>query len=634
MTLPPFVGRYCGAMSRTAARVRGVVVALVLGVGLSVGGAATAAQAVYPPEFESFSAEYFLTRDSEGHAHLRVIETIVAVYPDWDYNKGFYRDLPKFYQEMPLNPTVVSVTDEDGGAVPYVVEDYDAGDGLDYQYSSIAIGDDDYLHGRAGYVIEYTLDNVVQHFEDPGVDEFYWDINGTDTGSAIGPVSVVLHVDDELVGSLTGNNSCYPGYYAAEEGCTVEIADGGATLSASAPQMAAYDTLTIAIGFEAGTFVPADRLSDHWIFSLLPKLLLAVSGLVLLLAAIVRFVVWRDAKGRGIIVPQYSVPDDHDILLAADVIGKGHEALAAAFVDLAVRGFVDVVDLNPNRPDDDDRFALVYRSKDGATKQELAILKALFDDYTVGEKARLGSLSATEGAALYSLGLRARDRAVSAGLRAQPSGRAATLLRRSIWLVLLGFAAVFVWTFAVEIDAGPVFGWLLGSLAAYAGAAVLLVRPYLLTAKGAELRDYLIGMRDYLTLAEEDRIRVLQSPDGAERIDTTDRGLVVKLHEKLLPYAVLWDVERDWAKELEVEYEATATNPAWITSELSQVDLGRTLSSFTHGSVSSVRPIVPVSTSSGSSGSSWSGGSSSFSSGSFGGGFSGGGGGGGGMRGR
>ena len=624
-------------MMRTVRAARRIAAAAVAGIVLSALGAASVASAdVSPPNFESFSAEYFLTRDDDGHAHLRVVETIVALYPDYDYNRGFYRDLPKFYQEMPLNPSVVSVTDEGGSPVPYAVEDYDAGDGLDYKYSSLALGDDSYVTGRKTYVIEYTLDNVVQHFNDADVDEFYWDVNGADTGSSIGPVSVTLHVDDELVDSLTGSNACYPGYYAAEQGCEVEVVDGGATLRAGAPQMSAYDTLTIAVGFEPGTFVPGDKLSDHWIFALLPKLLLATSVLVLLIALIVRFAVWRDAKGRGIIIPQYSVPDDHDILLSADVIERGHEALAAAFLDLAVRGYVDVVDLEPGTPDDDDRFALAFRSKDGATKQELALLKALFDDYTVGEQAKLGSLSATEGAALYAMGLRARDRAVSAGLRAQPGGWIDVALRRTIVLVILGFVASFVWTFVVGIDAGPVFGWLLASVGAYAATGVVLTKPYLLTAKGAELRDYLLGMRDYLQLAEEDRLRVLQSPDGAERVDTEDRGQVVKLHEKLLPYAVLWDIERDWAKELEVEYAGTATSPGWISSDLSQIDLGRALTSFSRGSVSSVKPIVPVRTYSGggSGGSSWSGGSSSFSSGSGGGGFSGGGGGGGGMRGR
>jgi uncharacterized membrane protein len=118
---------------------------------------------------------------------------------------------------------------------------------------------------------------------------------------------------------------------------------------------------------------------------------------------------------------------------------------------------------------------------------------------------------------------------------------------------------------------------------------------------------------------------------------TGDKRSIVKLHEKLLPYAVLWGVEREWARQLEVEYQAAAVSPEWLGNDLSSMDLGRLVSNFSADSTSSVRPIVvaPSSSGGGGGGSSWSsGGSSSFSSGSSGGGFSGGGGGGGGGGGR
>lgn len=628
--------------------------ALVLGL-LALAGPAGAAAAstipapglamdVSPPEFESFNAEYFLTRDEDGHSHLRVIETIVAVYPDYDYNKGFYRDIPKFYQEMPLNPTIVSVVDELDRPVPYAVESYETGDGLDFKYSSIAIGDESYLQGRKTYVIEYTLDNVVQRFGDQSrettganVDELYWDVNGVDTGIPIGQVGVTVHIPDELVENLTGDSACYSGTYSTI-GCSLQQSSDGTTFTASVGDMASYDTLSIAIGFEKGTFTPGDRLRDSWIFSVLPPVLLGLSALALLIAILVRAFLWRDAKGRGIIIPQYSVPENHDMLVSADVIERGHEALAAAFVDLAVRGFVDVVDLAPERPEGEDRFGLSFRSREGATKEELAILTAIFSENRIGEVAELGSLSATEGAALFAMGLRARDRVVALGLRAKPAGIWDTVLKGVKWPILIAFGAVFLWTYNVGIDAGALFGWVLAAIGCFVVTSLLMIKPYLLTPKGAELRDYLLGMRMYLRLAEADRLKVLQSPDGALRVDTADRGVVVKLNEKLLPYAILWDIEQEWAGQLEVEYQAAAVQPTWINSDLNRMNFGRTLSSFTRSSISSVRPIVPVQTYSGGGGggggSSWSGGRSSFSSGSRGGGFSGGGGGGGGMRGR
>jgi uncharacterized membrane protein len=125
----------------------------------------------------------------------------------------------------------------------------------------------------------------------------------------------------------------------------------------------------------------------------------------------------------------------------------------------------------------------------------------------------------------------------------------------------------------------------------------------------------------YLQLAEQDRLRVLQSPTGAERIDVGDGKVLVKLYEKLLPWAVIWGVEDQWSKVLEIELQRTNTEPDfWVgQSPFSALIFTSMLS----GIGQSTLP-VPTSTSTGSSG------FSSFSGGSFGGGFSGGGGGGGG----
>ena len=121
-------------------------------------------------------------------------------------------------------------------------------------------------------------------------------------------------------------------------------------------------------------------------------------------------------------------------------------------------------------------------------------------------------------------------------------------------------------------------------------------------------------------------MRVLQSPEGAQRIDTTDAQSIVKLNERLLPYAVLWGVEDQWAEKLRADYGEAA--PQWLSSTSFT---SSTLRSFTDIASVAARPIVTSSSGS----SSWSSsGSSSFSSGSSGGGFSGGGGGGGGGGGR
>ena len=165
------------------------------------------------------------------------------------------------------------------------------------------------------------------------------------------------------------------------------------------------------------------------------------------------------------------------------------------------------------------------------------------------------------------------------------------------------------------------------------------VRP--LTEAGRGIRDHLEGLRLYIRLAEADRLRVLQSPSGALRVDrpaaasvaagsdastqavapqdaarALDPAVVLKLNERLLPYAVLFGQERQWSRELATLYEQRGESPTWYS--------GR--DGFNAGAFA-----VAVSSFSSASSTSWSGSSSSSSSsGSGGGGSSGGGGGGGG----
>src|SRR5690606_8806960 len=72
------------------------------------------------------------------------------------------------------------------------------------------------------------------------------------------------------------------------------------------------------------------------------------------------------------------------------------------------------------------------------------------------------------------------------------------------------------------------------------------------SAKGAEIRDHLRGVREFIAWAEADRIRTLQSPSGAERrrIDPSDPRQMLHLYESLLPYAVVFGLEKQWGERL------------------------------------------------------------------------------------
>ena len=140
------------------------------------------------------------------------------------------------------------------------------------------------------------------------------------------------------------------------------------------------------------------------------------------------------------------------------------------------------------------------------------------------------------------------------------------------------------------------------------------------TIKGLEISRYMDGLKLYIKMAETERIKFLQS---VENVDTSDDG-IVKLHEKLLPYAALLGLEKSWMKELEKYYEIeNIEKPDWYNVGLNYSAF-TTVNTLMHSATA--RPIDTSSSSGGFS-------SSSGSSGGGGGGFSGGGGGGGGFGG-
>ncbi len=601
-----------------------LIAALTLGLGMQPAAAMPTATAdVSDFSFESFSADYFLDLDASGQATLRVVETLVARFPDFDQNRGIIRALPLTYGEYPLEPSMISVTDGQGNPVYYERGDYNG-------FAEFALGTDEYVQGRTVYVLEYTMKNPIRNFSDAGVDEFYWDINGTGWGQSFDSVSARVFLSDRLASALTGNASCYIGYYGDVDACEISSNSDGTRFEAAVGPLGSYQTLTVAIGFEGGTVVQPQLPRDSWIVQIAPKVLLGIQGLIVAIAIAVRTFLWRNARGRGTIIAEYTPPGDSDLLLDANIVGRPASGLPALFVDFAVRGIIRIIDTDPGDSigNDRQRFSLEFVSNGDASARETAVLKALFGKGAdPGKRVNPGSISASTGASLYGLAASTSSYAISHGLRAEQTSAASKHLGRAAFWTLAAFVPVWIWASFADVLDGSVVIPALGAVALWIAVPIILIKPKLLTRKGAEAKEYLLGIREYLTIAEADRMRVLQSPEGAERVDATDVDAVVKLNERLLPYAVLWGVEDLWVAELSARYGNNT--PEWL--EGASFSSGM-LRSFEAASTSSVRPIV---TASSSSGSSWSSsGGSSFSSGSSGGGFSGGGGGGGGGGGR
>lgn len=563
--------------------------------------------------FASMTADYYLGRDAGGNATLRTVETFVAVFPDVDQNHGIERAIPLKYGDAQLDVVITSVTDGSGSPLPYSRSDADG-------FAVLRIGSADrFVHGETTYRIEYTQRNVVRSFADTASDEFYWDVNGTGWAQPFGTVTATVHLEEGIAGSLTGNVACYQGYAGSTDRC--DITRAGDTITASAHDLGGYQNMTIAIGFDPATFVDPPLLKNSWVFAILPWVLLGLTVAAFLLVLWLRVVVWRDAKGRGIIIPEYSPPDDAYPMLAAELLQRGNSALPAQIVRFAVARVLAIREY-PDKPKNERYELELLAGWPTVPESERWVLTALFGTLAVGGRMTLDGGDTKLGDRLAAHRAKPSRDVKALGWRARPSSRAPRILGWGTFLVAA--AAVAVWI-AGNVNDVQLTGLWLAALACSLGWIVILalaIPPLVMTQEGARVRDYLYGIRDYISLAEKDRIRVLQAPGTAERIDVTDQSAIIKLYEKLLPYAMIFGVEKEWIGELGRRYAVTE-QPEWYTgaNDFSQVSGFNTAIAATHFATTPPPPST----------SSWSSsGGSSFSGGSSGGGSSGGGGGGGG----
>ncbi len=577
--------------------------------------------------FSSFDGEYTLGRDDSGHSTLTAVETFVAEFPDFDQNKGIIRAIPEGYLGVNLHTKILSVTDAGGNPVAY--DDSETEDG----FIQVALGTDDFVRGSQTYVIEYTQRDVVRAFADTASDEFYWDAPGTGWEQPFARAQMRVIVPEDLTGQLTGDAACYVGEQGSDTTCEMATAAAGEDTEFASAEMplGPGENISLALGFESGTFSTPEIPSTWPAFTVLPAGLAGLGAVSLLGALIARRRSTRDAAGRGIIVPQYTVPKGLDIFVAADLIGKTAHAMPALILSLAVRRNLRIIDDGESSSlfSSSRTYRLQFLTDAGTSPADDAVMDVLFGARR--QPGALKDLSAKDtglAKAVQALVAGAPLASVDAGFRVKKTVSGA---RRFV----AASAVVFVAVLGLFITAVAVYGvnnWvvlaLIGSVAVLVGTILAALPRKALTARGIEVREYLLGLRDYLALAEADRIAMLQSPSGAERVTVADPVnpgdtlQMVAFYEKLLPFAVLWGVDKEWSEELGRYYEQSGSDPDWYSSR------------STFSSVAFASSMGAFSTSSGSS-TPWSASATaSTSGGSAGGGFSGGGGGGGGGGGR
>jgi len=545
--------------------------------------------------FESFDAVYELSQDKDfdNRPEIHVTETIVAIFPEINQNRGIKRSIPSSsYGVYPGLIEIHSVTDENGADRDYeVIEE----EGFNNIY--IKKDDDSFVNGRQTYVIEYTQSWVIRNFQaSSGNDEFYWDVNGTGWLQSFGRVSASVKVDKELQSNLlTSAVSCYQGLSGSTNSCEVKQLSADQMYFAASNLMPG-ENLTISIPFTAGavnTSGPNVDGTASWIFYQIAALLA-----LLVLAWAVYFRIYR-IRSRGknqFTVPEYKPAATPTLLDTSIISRKSSHLIQALIVELAVKKQIEIEAVTG----DDKSFIL--RRTSSALDQD-GVMAALGLSQS-GAETRIGSSADDAQNQLISVAL---QKLIAGKVRAVNSGgyfsKRALGLPALGWLV--GLALYIVWIIvALQLDqmtgAGYVAAPILSFLP-FSAVYWLLVSKRSYTAKGSSVISHLKGLEMYIELAEKDRLEFLQSPKGALLKPSELTGKqVLKLYEEVLPWAILLGLQKQWGQVLTELYREQGS-PSWFSGA---PFMTQSLSSFGQALSSS----LATSSSGGSSGSGSSGG--------------------------
>jgi len=540
----------------------------------------------------SFDATYQVSRHGDGAA-VQVTERITADFGSYSTNHGIERYLDTRYGQSRIDYSNIRITDEAGKTRQYST--YSGSNGQ----IILRIGDpDSYVDDTETYVISYRIDSAMVATPEGG-QEIYLDTNGTGWQVPISSLHVTLTVDADLAGQLTGASACYQGTAGATDRCT--LARSGSRFTTTVTSLSKRENVTIAVGFAPGTVqdtIPAVTRG----LGVPPMLAVAVLpgiGVVLLAAVlIVRGVRRRTAHANRAVVTQYQPPKDLEPMVAADLLNRPETGAAAQLARLVVSGMAELITKDGPADATDraqDRRRLGRKTATtvrNTTRVRLTDKLDTMKDRVVRDVCRTlwghgkGShqnapvgLASASGFAVAETTATRIDSLVRLGLRKPAAGAG--------YLLGLGFAALVIAGWVVMVNG---FGNVLIFLGAGVVAVLLLVAAVYycppvgrLTPEGRQTREHLLGLQDFVTLAEGDRIRWLQNAEDAPRItgDGERSETLIKLYEPLLPYAIIFGVEQTWTQVLGELYENFPAPPEMPRMPTSDLTTLATWSTFT-----------------------------------------------------
>jgi uncharacterized membrane protein len=392
---------------------------------------------------------------------------------------------------------------------------------------------------------------------------------------------------------------CYTGPQdSTEQNCEFKDTDDGVILT-NTQTLDRLEGFTFALKFPPGSI--KDRTVQIWIGIIISNLGILLPIPVLLFLRSLLKKKWSNEKIT--VIPHYEVPNDLDPLMGGYVYESKQDFkhISATLIWMATKGYISIVKEGKD---------LFVQKEVEDLKVEVSHIEELFNALFMKEnRVKIKSMPSSFTNRIQSIFFTVR----SNSSEYVDKNRVNTKNLLLTLGVLAGFLGFFFLTPFLTVYAAVGTGIGIGISGIV--AAIIAGKIDIRSKKGNELYYELEGLKMYIDTAEKHRIEFHNDPEKF-------RGVF----EKLLPYAMIFGLEKKWAKEFEDLYKDT--QPDWYRGDFTAFDvymistavnsLNRSVKSATtkaYGSNSGFRS------------SGWSSGGSGFSGGSSGGGGGGGGGG-------
>lgn len=531
----------------------------------------------------------------EPDGDLDVTETIRLVSLNQEINHGIQRDFPTTYnngagQRTSVGFSVVSVQ-RDGHDEPF--ERMSLSNGV-----RIRIGSADVTLPVAEhtFVIRYRTTRQMIYGETS--DELYWNVTGNGWTFPIDMAEARIALPES---AAFGNRAVYTGPQgsSAHDAAVVEEKPGTIVFRTTKP-LGREEGLTVAVAFPKGVLTApgSARRASWWLedWGALMAALAAVSGLIVYYVR----AWWKAGRGprAGTVVPLFSPPDDLTPAASRYIAEMkfDNRAYSAAIVDLGVRhllhitqekggwlskGTTTLTRTEGGRHRGTTALPAPEKAMDGKLFALGSTIELKQENHSTLQSARSALEEGLEAAYLGPMFSKNRDWAVL-GVLAIPLAMlviavvALTVSSTTSASEQIGFPLITLMLFA-----GTWWGrkWAMttkGCLAAFAWVAVagigltagafalgtmisalavggieiflpLLMLPvaisafwwmYAPTKEGRLTMDRIAGFKQYLAIAEEQRLDAMHPPEKTP-----------ELFERYLPYAIALEVENRWAEK-------------------------------------------------------------------------------------